>query len=509
VDQKLHTLLRAAGLSVPPGLANPVIEGITCDSRSAGVGSLFCGLPGETVDGGEFWPQAFSSGAVAAVISPAAAKLSPPGSEDSVMVLPEPIDQLVGELAAVFWQQPSSKMKLIGVTGTNGKTTTTHLIEHLSTFVGKPSALFGTLVNRWPTYSAVSTHTTAFADTLQAQLAHAVAAGAALGAMEVSSHSLAQQRVAGCRFAGAIFTNLTQDHLDYHSSMEEYFEAKASLFKPPLFVPSTAKSVVNIDDEWGARLAEKLGDRCWRSSLADCAYKSVVPELTVSEIKMTTSGVTGCLHSPVGDGQFASPLLGRFNLMNFLQAVGVLLQQGLPLSNLLEGIADFPGVPGRMERVQVAKVGVSSQLPTVLVDYAHTPDGLKNALIAARSFAVGDLVCVFGCGGDRDRGKRPQMGLIAAKWADRLVLTSDNPRKEEPQQILEDVLSGMPLDLDITVEVDRSLAIEIAIAQSSMGDVILIAGKGHEDYQILGTKRVHFDDREEAEQALRRKLIHR
>ena len=503
---QFHSLLRAADLIVPPGLANPLVEGITCDSRSVERGSLFCGLPGQKVDGGIFWPHALSAGAIAAVIGPEAAKLNPPGPEDNVMVLHGSVAQCIGELASTFWHQPSSKLALIGVTGTNGKTTVTHLIEHLSTCVGKRSALFGTLVNRWPTHSDVSTHTTAFADVLHAQLAAAVQSGADFGAIEVSSHALDQKRVAGCRFAGAIFTNLTQDHLDYHASMEQYFKAKESLFKLPLLEPSGENVVVNIDDVWGDRLAKQLGDRCWRCSLANADNRTVEAELTISKIEMTPIGVKGLLHSPVGEGRFISPLIGRFNLMNLLQAVGVLVQQGLPLLEILNGIADFPGVPGRMERIQVVDKEFTTVIPTILVDYAHTPDGLKNALIAARSFSKGNLVCVFGCGGDRDRGKRPQMGAIASKLADRLILTSDNPRTEDPEQIFADVLTGIPTDKEIIIEADRSLAIENAIEQASCGDVVLIAGKGHENYQILGSRRIYFDDRVEAEKILRRRL---
>ncbi|MFL0746036.1 MAG: Mur ligase family protein, partial [Prochlorococcus sp.] len=274
MTQTLHSLLRAVGLPVPAGLANPALGMLSCDSRSVARGSLFLGLPGERIDGGNFWPQAFAAGAQAAVISQAAAALQPPTLTDTVVVVPEPVSLWVGKLAAAFWQQPSAHMALIGVTGTNGKTTITHLIEHLSAAVGMPTALFGTLVNRWPNYSATATHTTAFADLLQAQLAKAVEAGAQLGAMEVSSHALDQQRVAGCCFAGAVFTNLTQDHLDYHPSMQAYFEAKALLFAPPLFESSSAKrvpakAVVNIDDRWGAILAQRLGKNCWRSSLAE------------------------------------------------------------------------------------------------------------------------------------------------------------------------------------------------------------------------------------------------
>jgi UDP-N-acetylmuramoyl-L-alanyl-D-glutamate--2,6-diaminopimelate ligase len=493
----LHALLREVGLQVPPDLANPDVRLVSCDSRRLGAGSVFVGLPGTQADGGRFWRQALQSGAVAALIGAEAAAAEPPGANDPVLVVPDPVAQWAGLLAAAFWGQPSQRMALIGVTGTNGKTTTTHLIEHLADHACRPSALFGTLVNRWPGHSVTAQHTTAFADLLQGQLAQAAEAGALIAAMEVSSHALDQQRVAGCRFAGAVFTNLTQDHLDYHPSMEAYFEAKALLFAEPLLAGDGARAVVNGDDPWGARLVERLGKRCWRSSLEDSSA-----ELYIDGLAIDQHGVSGTLHSPAGSGDFRSPLVGRFNLMNLLQAVGALLQQELPLALVLAGLADFRGVPGRMERVSA---GAIDDLPAVLVDYAHTPDGLDNALQACRPFTRGRLICVFGCGGDRDRSKRPQMGAIAARLADAVVVTSDNPRTEDPQRILDDVLAGIPAGTELQVEADRASAIASAIAQAGPDDLVLIAGKGHEDYQILGTSKVHFDDREEAEMALRRR----
>jgi UDP-N-acetylmuramoyl-L-alanyl-D-glutamate--2,6-diaminopimelate ligase len=495
MTQLLHPLLRQIGLAVPPALENGVVEAISCDSRRVGKGTLFVGLPGTTVDGGDFWPEVLAAGAVAAVIGRAAAERTPPAELDPVIVVSEPVARWAGLLAAEFWQQPSQRFALIGVTGTNGKTTTTHLIEHLSSRCGKPAALFGTLVNRWPGQSVTAQHTTAFADVLQAQLAQAVEAGAQIGAMEVSSHALDQQRISGCHFAGAIFTNLTQDHLDYHPSMEDYFEAKAKLFAIPL-LSDGALAVVNGDDPWGRRLAERLGSRCWRSSLEPDSSA----ELRMENLRFSADGVSGTLVSPMGSGPFRSPLLGRFNLMNQLQAVGILLHQGLPLPSLLAALDEFRGVPGRMERVSL---NGALHLPAVLVDYAHTPDGLESALNACRPFTQGRLICVFGCGGDRDRSKRPQMGEIAARLADQVVVTSDNPRTEDPQRILDDVLAGIPAGISVQVEADRAAAIAGAIAAASPEDLVLIAGKGHEDYQILGTRRVHFDDREEAEKALR------
>jgi UDP-N-acetylmuramoyl-L-alanyl-D-glutamate--2,6-diaminopimelate ligase len=493
----LHALLHEVGLQVPPGLANPDVRLVSCDSRRLGAGSVFVGLPGTQADGGRFWRQALASGAVAALIGAEAAAAEPPGADDPVLVVPDPVARWAGLLAAAFWGQPSQRMGLIGVTGTNGKTTTTHLIEHLAAHAGRSPALFGTLVNRWPGHSVTAQHTTAFADLLQGQLALAAEAGAQIAAMEVSSHALDQERVAGCRFAGAVFTNLTQDHLDYHPTMEAYFEAKARLFAEPLLASGGARAVVNGDDPWGARLVERLGERCWRSSLEDSAAELFIDGLTIDP-----HGVSGTLHSPCGSGSFRSPLVGRFNLMNLLQAVGVLVQRDLPLELVLAGLADFRGVPGRMERVWA---GSSGDLPSVLVDYAHTPDGLDNALQACRPFTQGRLICVFGCGGDRDRSKRPQMGAIAARLADDVVLTSDNPRTEDPQRILDDVLGGIPAGTALQVEADRALAIASAIAAAGPDDLVLIAGKGHEDYQILGTTKIHFDDREEAEKALRRR----
>jgi UDP-N-acetylmuramoyl-L-alanyl-D-glutamate--2,6-diaminopimelate ligase len=497
---RLQPLLRQVGLPSPEALADVEVSSISCDSRRVGPGTLFIGLPGTQVDGGRFWRQTLAAGATAALISAEAAAADPPAAGDAVLVLSDPVARWAGLLASAFWGQPSERMALIGVTGTNGKTTTTHLIEHLAAAAGRPAALFGTLVNRWPGHSVTAQHTTAFADQLQAQLAQAVDAGARLAAMEVSSHALDQERVAGCRFAGAVFTNLTQDHLDYHPSMEAYFGAKARLFAEPLLAGG---AVINVDDPWGARLAEGLLGRsatpCWRSSLEHSGA-----ELTIGDLELGADGVRGRLVSPVGDGLFRSPLVGRFNLMNLLQAVGALLQQDLPLHLLLEGLESFRGVPGRMERVMV---GDGEGQPAVLVDYAHTPDGLENALKACRPFTAGRLICVFGCGGDRDRSKRPQMAAIAARLADRVVVTSDNPRTEDPQRILDDVVAGIPSGTDLQIEGDRAAAIAAAVAEAAPADLVLIAGKGHEDYQILGTRKIHFDDREEADKALRARRL--
>jgi len=454
------------------------------------------------VDGGTYWAKALERGACAAIISKNASLLNPPNNDDPVVIFPDPVSLLMGKLAADFWGQPSNEICLIGVTGTNGKTTTSYLIEFLVSFLGNPSALFGTLMNRWPNHEETSTYTTTFAVPLQAQLSKAVKAGAKYAAMEVSSHALSQNRVAGCNFSGAIFTNLSRDHLDYHKSMESYFEAKASLFRSHLIEDGNPRSVVNIDDKWGMLLAKELNHKCWTCSLNEKSKIREKPDLYISNLRITQDGYRGKLHTPFESGNFFSPLLGDFNLMNIMQAVGILVQRGLPLKDLLVALNEFPGVPGRMQLVNIDDFTVKDGYPLVIVDYAHTPDGLKNALIASRSLTKNNLICVFGCGGDRDKGKRSKMGEVAANLSDYLVVTSDNPRQEDPTQIIKDIQTGITIDSEFSVEQDRSLAIQLAISKANNNDVVLIAGKGHEDYQILKDQTIYFDDREQARKAL-------
>ncbi len=502
MSRYLHSLLKAIDLEVPLGLSNPEIKDLVCDSREVKKGDLFLGLEGETVDGGTYWPKALERGACAAIISKNASISTPPKDEDPVVIFPDPVSLFMGKLAADFWDKPSNEICLLGVTGTNGKTTTTYLIDFLISSLGSPSALFGTLINRWPKHEETSIYTTTFAVPLQSQLSKAVKAGAKYAAMEVSSHALSQHRVAGCLFSGAIFTNLSRDHLDYHHSMESYFEAKASLFRSYLLEDGNPRSLVNVDDKWGALLAKELKHRCWTCSLSESAEILEKPDVYMSNLQITKDGYRGRLHTPLGSGNFLSPLIGDFNLMNILQAVAILVQQGLPLKDLLVALNEFPGVPGRMQLINMDGFKFKDGYPLVIVDYAHTPDGLQNALIASRSLTDKKLICVFGCGGDRDRGKRSKMGEVAAKFADYLVVTSDNPRQEDPQQIIRDIQAGITLDSDLLIEPERSIAIQLAIEKANKNDVVLIAGKGHEDYQILKDQTIHFDDREQARKAL-------
>jgi UDP-N-acetylmuramoyl-L-alanyl-D-glutamate--2,6-diaminopimelate ligase len=341
----------------------------------------------------------------------------------------------------------------------------------------------------------VATHTTPFSVHLQEQLAQAYQAGSELAVMEVSSHALAQARVLGCEFQVAAFTNLTQDHLDYHENMEEYFAAKALLFSPDYL---KGRAVVNIGDAYGQLLAEQIpSDRLWTYACDDDSA-----DLYTSHLDYTPTGVSGTLHTPVGDTEFSLPLVGQYNIENMLAAVGCVLHLGLELSQVVAALPKFAGVPGRMERVQVSP----EQDISVIVDYAHTPDSLENLLHAARPFVPGKMHCVFGCGGDRDRTKRPLMGEIAARLADVAIVTSDNPRTEDPDRILQDVLAGIPDTANPVVVSDRATAIRNAILKAQPGDGVIIAGKGHEDYQILGTEKVHFDDREQARDALQVRL---
>ncbi|OKH17617.1 UDP-N-acetylmuramoyl-L-alanyl-D-glutamate--2,6-diaminopimelate ligase [[Limnothrix rosea] IAM M-220] len=465
------------------------IKGLTTNSQGVVTGDLFIGLPGARVDGGEFWQGALDSGAIAAVISAEAVEKFPAKNGECVIVTSDPIIACA-EIANLFYKFPTQSLKLAGVTGTNGKTTISHLIEFFLQQAKKPTALIGTLYTRWEGYEKIATHTTPFAVDLQKNFAKAVKAGNTHGVMEVSSHALDQKRVKGCEFDVSVFTNLTQDHLDYHKTMEAYFQAKALLFSDEY---CKGRAIINIDDQYGARLAHKLGDKCWGYSLQDQDAA-----IFMDRLEYTATGVTGRLRTPEGTAQFSSPLVGQFNLENVMAAVGAGLALGLDLEKMLEVLPKFMGVPGRMERVQISE----EQDISVIVDYAHTPDSLENLLKASRPFIPRKMICVFGCGGDRDRTKRPLMGKIAATKSDWAVVTSDNPRTEDPKQILADVVEGIPEAIQFLVIPDRAAAIHQAILEAQPGDGVLIAGKGHEDYQILGTEKIHFDDREEARKAL-------
>lgn len=488
---KLRELLAKVNLQQPEhGALDLEVNRVCTNSHGCQQGDLFIGMPGTRVDGGEFWQSAIGKGAIAAIITPQAATKQPP-NPDTCVIQTQDMIATCSAIAAAFHDYPSHKLGMVGVTGTNGKTTTSHLIEYFLLQAQRPTAMLGTLYTRWQGYSKTATHTTPFAVELQSQLGSAVEAGNKYAVMEVSSHALAQGRVKGCNFDVGVFTNLTQDHLDYHQDMEDYFQAKALLFSTEYL---SGKAIINLDDDYGKRLIEQLDDRqVWSYSVTNPSA-----DLYTSNLDYHATGVRGILHTPVGEVAFDSPLVGQFNLANLLAAVGATLHLGLDLQLLVDSLPQFVGVPGRMERVQISP----EQDINVIVDYAHTPDSLENLLKAARPFISGKMICVFGCGGDRDRTKRPLMGKIAAQLADVAVVTSDNPRTENPDQILQDVVAGIPDSVQPIIIGDRAQAIATAIKDAQPGDGVLIAGKGHEDYQILGTEKIHFDDREQARIAL-------
>ncbi len=471
------------------------VTGLKTNSHACGAGDLFIGMPGTRVDGGEFWQGAIAAGAIGAVISPAAATIHAPTANDCVVTAPDLV-AACATIAGAFYHYPARTLKMVGVTGTNGKTTTTHIIEYLLGRANIATALLGTLYTRWQGYQKTATHTTPFAVELQHQLAQALSAGSEVALMEVSSHALEQGRVKGCPFEVGVFTNLTQDHLDYHKNMENYFQAKALLFSPEYL---TGRAIVNLDDEYGKRLLSQIpADRAWSYSRTDRTA-----DLWTSDLEYLPTGVRGILHTPKGEIAFVSPLVGDYNLENLLAAIGAALHLNMDLEAIVAAVASFPGVPGRMERVQISP----DRGITALVDYAHTPDSLARLLTAARLFISGRTICVFGCGGDRDRTKRPLMGKSAADLADLVVVTSDNPRTEDPDQIVKDVLAGIDRTEGVEAIVDRAAAIARAFEIAQPGDGVIVAGRGHEDYQILGTERIHFDDREQVRKALSLKKV--
>ena len=494
---KLSAIIQGTGARGDPG-GDPEVSRVTGDSRAVVPGAVFFALPGTAHDGHDFAAEAARRGAVAVVAerpvtcAPAALFLAP--SSRRAMAI----------AAAAFHGRPGDALLLSAVTGTNGKTTVAWLVEACARAAGLPVALLGTVVHRWPGSERSAVHTTPESTEIQALLAEARKAGAKAAVLEVSSHALAQERVAGMRFRAAGFTNLTRDHLDYHGDMERYFSAKRRLFTEHLAPGGIA--VVNVRDTAGARLADQLGPgrEVWRyGGRAGDALR------TEDDVLSGLAGISGTFVTPSGAIPIRSPLVGAHNLENLLCAAGLALALGVPLDAVGRGLSGSGGAPGRLERFGAR--GIS-----VFVDYAHTDDALANALAALRALDPRRLLCVFGCGGDRDRGKRPLMGEAAAKGADLVVVTSDNPRTEDPGAIIAEILPGLERagmlelapaaarrgDHGFLVEPDRRAAIELAVAAARDGDAILVAGKGHEDYQIVGQERRPFSDRDEARRAL-------
>jgi UDP-N-acetylmuramoyl-L-alanyl-D-glutamate--2,6-diaminopimelate ligase len=467
---KLRELLRDVPVREVRADLDTDVTAVTADSRLVKPGALFVAIPGTAMDGAKFIPQAEEKGA--RVIVPRDVEI-------------DDARAAVALLAANFYGRPAEKLTLVGVTGTSGKTTTTKMIESIFDATGEPVGLIGTIEYRAGDERLSADRTTPDAVVLQEWFAKMVDAGVRRAVMEVSSHALALKRTYGVRFAAAVFTNLSQDHFDFHKDFEDYFQAKRILFT------QTDASIVNIDDAYGRRLKDEFKDAMTYGR----EHADITPDVTVD-----VRGLHGTLRTPIGAIAVDSPLLGTPNLYNWMAAAGAAITVGCTREQIEAGIRNLGAVRGRFEAVER-----QASSPVVIVDYAHKPDALEKLLHAVRDLAQGKrIVLLFGCGGDRDKGKRPQMGAIAARLADEVVLTSDNPRSENPERILDDIERGVG-DVPHKRIADRRIAIEQAILGASGDDVIVIAGKGHETYQVIGDRIAHFDDREEAELALKKR----
>ncbi|MDD2914058.1 MAG: UDP-N-acetylmuramoyl-L-alanyl-D-glutamate--2,6-diaminopimelate ligase [Gallionella sp.] len=475
------------------------ITRLVTDSRAVRQGDTFVAYPGEKTDGRQFIAQAIAQGANAVVWE------AQNFVWDKAWQIPNfavsDLRHKAGWLADAVYGAPSEKSWLVGITGTNGKTSICHWIANALTAAGKKCALIGTLGNGFAGALQASANTTPDAIHVHGLLADYLHADAQAVAMEVSSHALAQGRVNGVRFDVALLTNLSRDHLDYHGDMESYAASKRKLFD----WNQLKYAVLNLDDAFGAELAGQLQDAKTEIvgyGMSDAALQ-LAERLGIRMVygnlaQMSGQGLRLNIHSSWGGEQLNSMLVGRFNAANLLGALAVLLVSGVELADAVVSLNKVQAVPGRMQRLG------SKDQPTVIVDYAHTPDALEKVLLALRevsSSSGGNLICVFGCGGDRDRGKRPMMGLVAEKFSDHCIVTSDNPRSEDPQRIIAEIAGGMTADKHETI-VDRAAAIERAIGLALQQDTVLIAGKGHEDYQEIGGVRHPFSDTDIAGRAL-------
>jgi UDP-N-acetylmuramoyl-L-alanyl-D-glutamate--2,6-diaminopimelate ligase len=475
-------------LQAAPGdaLAAPC-RGVTHDSRAVGQGSVFVALRGLKTDGVDFAPQAIAAGAAAVVAE------RPPAVPASVpWIVVTDARLALARLAAAFFGHPSREMQVVGITGTNGKTTTSYLLSAIFEAAGIPCGLMGTVLYRTGSREFAATRTTPEAPELQAMMREMADAGCVACVMEVSSHALSLRRADGIAFAGAVFTNLTRDHLDFHADMEGYFAAKRRLLE---MLPDTAPAAVNVDDPRGTAAAEMV-----KRPVTYAINRSA--DVTPGPLGLSLGGLEFDARTPQGTVHVRSTLVGRPNVYNILAAIAVAVALGVPLEAIERGIRQLKGVPGRFERASDAGDDI-----TVIVDYAHTDDALRNLLDMARPLADRRLITVFGAGGDRDRTKRPLMGMVAARLSDVVVLTSDNPRSEDPQRIIDEVTLGAQpetrqRDVELLTIIDRREAILHAVSHASAGDLVLIAGKGHEKYQEVAGRTLPFDDVAVAREAL-------
>jgi len=455
--------------------ARLAITDLTLDSRQVRAGAAFVAVPGAREHGLNFARQALGRGAAIVLYEPSGAAGTPP---EPSLAVPN-LKARLGELARAFYADVGLPT-LVGVTGTNGKTTVAYLLAQVLSQPQRPCGYVGTLGYGVPPTLNVHGHTTPDCLTLHRELAEL---GAPRVAMEVSSHALAQDRIAGVTFHTAIFTNLTRDHLDEHGDLASYGEAKRKLFT----LPGLEYAVVNADDAFAAAIAADLPHGC---TLIRTSVRGAAVELSARLKRSDLSGVELEVNGKFGAARLVSKLIGAFNAENLLSALGALVAQGMTLSAACAALGTAKPAPGRME-----VLGGPPRNPWVVVDYAHTPDALQRVLTTLEAAVTGEITCVFGCGGDRDRGKRPLMGAAAADLADRIVLTDDNPRGEDPAAIVRDIRGGVGEHPHVSVMHDRRTAIEMAIRRARLGDVVLVAGKGHEAEQIVGSERRAFSDR--------------
>ena len=458
------------------------IEGISYNSKMTQSDDIFVCLTGEHVDGHEYAEEAIQNGACLCIVE---RRLN----LDIPQIVVSNTSEALAQVADLFYSSPSTKLNLIGVTGTNGKTTVTHLIQTLYEAEGQRCALIGTLGHKFfvkDTYHDAK-HTTPQAPELQRLFYSINEKDIPNVVMEVSSHALAQHRVDYCDFNGAVLTNLTQDHLDFHITMHNYFMAKAKLFED---LCADDFAVINNDDEYAEKFKEVINPKVYLYTYG------INKDADVKALNISFDNEGASFICNVRGTEYNVKLMmnGMFSVYNVLAAITTALALGFDINNSIKTLEKISGVAGRFE--------IIVKKPTVIVDYAHTPDGLKNVLKAAREITPdnGQLICLFGCGGDRDATKRPKMGAIAEELADKVIVTSDNPRSENPQQIITDILAGFKSVSNVIVEPDRELAIKEAYKLANANDVVVVAGKGHEDYQILANETIHFDDREKVKE---------
>lgn len=454
------------------------INGISYNSKKTKPNDVFICLTGEHVDGHEYAEEAVANGACVCVVERIL-------NLDTPQIVVSDTSEIIAQISDLFYSSPSQKLNMIGVTGTNGKTTVTHLIQKLFEENGEECALIGTLGHKFSSTDTYhdAKHTTPQAPELQSVLYKINEKGIKNVVMEVSSHALVQHRVDYCDFNGAVFTNLTQDHLDFHITMNNYFKAKAILFAR---LVAGDFAVINVDDDYAAKFLEVISP-----NVNVVTYGINMPaDVRAKNVTFNHDGASFTCVVKEKEYNVKLKMNGMFSVHNVLAALATAVASNMDIEKSIKTLEELGGVAGRFE--------IIINKPTVIVDYAHTPDGLENVLIAARDITPSDgkLICVFGCGGDRDATKRPKMGGIAEDLADKIIVTSDNPRSEDPQQIITDILAGLRSINDVIVEPDRELAIKAAQKIANPNDVVLVAGKGHEDYQILANETIHFDDRE-------------